>query len=268
MFKSRGCWQVKVLLVAALVALASCAEHENPAQPVQRPVQGGTATQSEIHRILTDPSTYKYKHSETLVGSTKALRQGKRLDGGGCSFSRSFNLRKGETITEIELAFDPETCRSVVAVQSTGESFTSTLGLRTAGVPAPDVATLHSWWADPVGLHVNDMTNVVGWNGDGTCAAPPWSAPFEDFDYDLLEQTGWYLGFHLWDHGANCDGVVSQSDARFINDTFCATLQTNTYYQPNFVEGLPDGSADFESARDKDGICSFLLSSNFTAGVE
>ena len=49
---------------------------------------------------------------------------------------------------------------------------------------------------------------------------------------------------------------------QYINDIFCVFMITNTYYEPNRVEGLPDGRAAFSWSNPKDGTCAFLLSDN------
>jgi hypothetical protein len=237
--------------------------------------------------ILEGPRVVKYQHHVVLSASKKFIRQGVALSSGGCQFSSQTNLKPGESVTELELAFDPDTCRSLVqSGRLVGEyqeyfppgqietKFDSKVHLAPdiAGSPASPpndpTASLHSWYSDPIGLHVNDVTNTVGWAPNGTCAFPDGTIATTTQELQWLTTTGWQLGPNTWSNGASCANVFSTSNAQFINNVFCVMMTTNTYYQPNSVTGLPNGTANFNWVLTKDGTCSFLLSANHTQSVQ
>lgn len=205
----------------------------------------------------------------------------------GCEFSSQTILKPGESVTELELAFDSDTCRSLIQSgklvgeyreyfppgQIETKSASQTFGGSATAVPSDSTssdptASIHSWFSDPIGLHVNDVTNTVVWSPDGTCALPDGTVATTSANYQWLGATGWQLGPNTWDRGASCTSVFSTSNVQFINNVFCALMTTNTYYQPNSVTGLPDGTASFNVVQTKDGTCSFLLSANHTQSVQ
>lgn len=56
--------------------------------------------------------------------------------------------------------------------------------------------------------------------------------------------------------------MLSQSEVHYKNGIFCAFMDTDNYYEPNLVEGLPDGTAVYTWTQRKEGTCDFLLSAN------
>lgn len=52
------------------------------------------------------------------------------------------------------------------------------------------------------------------------------------------------------------------SDTHYKNGVFCAFFDTDNYYEPNRVEGRPDGTAVLTWTQRKEGPCDFLLSAN------
>ena len=236
---------------------------------------------------LSGPHVVKYQHHAVLADSKKFIRQGTPLSSGGCQFSSQTILKPGESVTELELVFDPDTCRSLVQsgklvgeyreyfppgqIQTKIDSKTHRAPgapVSSDTTPSDPTASLHSWYSDPIGLHVNDVTNIVAWSPNGTCAFPDGTIADTSQQLQWLTTTGWQLGPNTWSNGASCASVFSTSNAQFINNVFCALMTTNTYYQPNSVTGLPDGTASFNWVLTKDGTCSFLLSANHTQSVQ
>ncbi len=67
-----------------------------------------------VAATLNGPNVITYEHQEVLTNTARAVRQGARLATGGCKFSGQAILAPGTTVTELELAFDPDTCQSLV----------------------------------------------------------------------------------------------------------------------------------------------------------
>ncbi len=123
----------------------------------------------------------------------KFIREGARLPSGGCKFIGNATLQKGESKTELELKYDPDTCRSLVeagtlvsddytnspdqietqarAIRKTPDSYSIADGTlnsnETKATATARKATLHSWYEDPVGIDLNNVINSVEWHPDG-----------------------------------------------------------------------------------------------------
>jgi hypothetical protein len=273
-----------LLTLCGLLAFAGCSDAVPSTGPGADPAHPRART---TDLTLEGPNVIFYEHPEVLEKATRSIRQGEFLPGGGCRFSGSAVLAPGEAITELELAFDPDSCRSLVETgtlvsrgtpaadpawfatdaevrDSVAASAAGAASFLTASVAQS--AYIHSWYADPPGLHVNDVTSTIEWAPDGTCAWPAGSTAVFGRKYDWLWQTGWSLNSYNWSYGASCASVYNESTVHFVNNVFCLLMVTNTYYEPNRVEGLPDGRAAFAWSNRKDGRCSFLLSINRTYG--
>lgn len=216
-----------------------------------------------------------------LANSVTYVLQGVRLPGGGCQFSGQMTLGPEQnSVTELELAFDPDTCRSLIergilvtsgdmtnleeTATSNGSTSVATSGPSASSTLGTWRATFHSWFEDPPGIHVNDVINIVEWSPDGVCALPPGTTANVSFDLRWLTTTGWSLASHTWDRGGDCLRVWSGSTAQFTNGVFCLGFDTHTWYEPNYVEGRADSSAGTVWSVRKEGFCAFLLSANRT----
>ena len=271
------------LALCGLLTLAGCADTLPPTAAAGDAAGPGTLSSG---LTLDGPNVIVYEHPEVLENATRFIRQGDFLAGGGCSFSGSVVLAPGEKVTELELAFDPDACQSLVesgTLVSRGapvdrSRYTIDCEVRdTTAAPAAPTASfsaasvgqsayIHSWYADPPGLHVNDVTNTIQWAPDGACAWPAGTTAYFGRTFEYLWQTGWSLNSYNWSYGAGCDKVYNEATVHYVNNIFCLLMVTNTYYEPNRVEGLPSGQAAFRWSNRKDGTCSFMLSINRTYG--
>lgn len=212
-----------------------------------------------------------------------------RPTAGGCELSMTVPVpmrgkHPGKVLRYDETAYDPTTCTSEIAVslttparrpgnadtdhQSSGVASAPTVGAGQPGGgqgiastcvnPARDTSRfyshsycIHSWFEDPPGLHVNDVTNEVQWNPANGCATWGWS--YASAYLQWLAGTGWRLLGH------NFFPEASSHEAIFENTTFCAPFTTLTGYNQRMT-GQADGGANWEYRWAKNGVCSFLLS--------
>ena len=234
---------------------------------------------------LEGPNVITYEHDVTLENTSRSILEGERLVSGGCEFSGKRTLNQEARVTELELAFDPDTCRSLI------ESGTRVSGdvspepdaerqARTQSVAAADGdagvetggefsvisrrtrASLHSFYEDPPGINVTDVTNSVEWTADATCALPPGTVADAATELAWFSPSGWGLQNAVFSFGGSCDGVGSQSDVHYKNGIFCLFMDTDNYYEPNRVIGQAGGTALYIWAQRKEGTCAFLLSAN------
>lgn len=162
---------------------------------------------------LVGPSVVQYETPYILANSSRIIRQGVPLPVGGCSFSGEKSLPPGQSITEIEIAYDPLTCRSLikagtlvggdeglVAADASADApgatpFTTAPSgneSEAGGSPASasQRAFMWSWYDEParwalecdvqegfsegcVLPTVNFVRNEIEWQPDGVCAVPP-----------------------------------------------------------------------------------------------
>lgn len=140
--------------------------------------------------VLDGQNVIEYEHHDELANSVRYIIQGERLSSGGCSFSGEFTLDgNAKSVTELEMAFDPDTCRSLIergTMVASGDSTdpddtSSSSNTETVDAPSGSSTTvsaslgiwdaqLHGWFEDPPGIHVNDAVNTIRWEPDGTCA--------------------------------------------------------------------------------------------------
>lgn len=77
-------------------------------------VPSGASVVNEVVDLV-GPAVTKYDLAPYVFeNSSRIIRVGARTPDGGCAFSGEKRLQSGESITEIEIAYDPLTCRSLV----------------------------------------------------------------------------------------------------------------------------------------------------------
>lgn len=239
---------------------------------------------------LQGPNVIRYPHGDNLTNHVRFLVQGDRLLDGGCGFRAELTRVPGQPLSDRELAYDPDTCRSLrergyqqgatpgpppnasqgdgAIVRASGPSASpSSLSATTAGYS--NHAFIRSWFHDPrpvPNFTVNRVTNTVDWNPDGTCALAGDAQVSYLYEWNVDVNTGWTLEDNNWNRGANCDGVFSSSYVKFQNRVFCPALflptlffPTVTEYDRNNVTGLPSGRARYTYGWRKSGSCSNLL---------
>lgn len=221
---------------------------------------------------LEGPNVIEYKHMIVLADTKQFIREGVRLSDGGCKFIGNATLQKGESKTELELAYDPDTCRSLVEIgtlisdefvhspdqieteakvisKTPGSDVVVTEMLGSDEVQAASAASkaiLHSWYEDPVGIDLNNVENSVEWHPDGSCAWPSGEWAIVTVSLSWFPYSGWYKVSDSHVATFSCGGVSIETTAHFRNDVFCV-LSDDTFadYEPNKVTGLPNGNADF-----------------------
>lgn len=229
-------------LAAALVFLA---------QPVGGPPQAAAVAEPGIEEVaLEGPGVVYYGLGPyELAQSTQLIRQGKRMADGGCLFVSETTLRPNEARTEIEVAFDPATCRSLVEIgtlvsgndflennwagqeeASASEETTSSLPsdlLATAALRPRQFASEWSWYDEParwavscdveetvrdgcVLPPVNSVYNSIEWQPDGVCAVAPGTLSRADSEIRWLDRTGWNVIRNDWTRSS--DPVPCEQD--------------------------------------------------------
>lgn len=163
---------------------------------------------------LVGPAVSRYDLAPyVLENSSRMIRQGVPVADGGCSFSGEKSLLPGQSVTEIEIAYDPLTCRSLVesgilvggdeglvaadnsndatgAIPFTREPSGNESEASGSPASATQRAFMWSWYDEPArwtlncGVEqgfsegcvlptVNFVRNQIGWEPDGVCAVPP-----------------------------------------------------------------------------------------------
>jgi hypothetical protein len=134
------------------------------------------------------------------------------------------------------------------------------------GYPTESAGYMDTWWTDPIGIVVNEVSNNVDWWWDGTCVTgPAWVGYY----YSWFWPTTWALNWSYWYYGVDCDAAWSGSYVEFINYAFCAPFTpwnptTYTDYLPNEVDGWWDGYLTGRIYSYSSGsLCSYLLRGNY-----
>lgn len=231
---------------------------------------------------LGGPNVIRY--APTTAGSF--ILRGTSLAAGGCTFTLQGSGGPNGVLTgQRELAYNPSTCRTEIgpeaAASTPGAAGQSIAGgsegrnLAESGA-GPDYgggahctnpnadnhyypyeACIHSWFQDPLGLHVNDLTNEVQWTPSGSCASS--GRTYASWYAQWLGATGWYLAANTFQPSFTCAGVISKSVTTFFNTAFCSGLLTTTTYNPQMVEGFANGTYTWSVTWAKTGPCSLLL---------
>lgn len=203
--------------------------------------------------------------------------QGQSQKDGTCHFRNEATLLPGEsTITVSELAFHPGTCRSRLALTTipadetapTGEEeFEATPEGADSEFPEADQAAtrssgyLWSWYGDPLGLKVAEVSDSTTWSWDGSSVlsspAPTGSQATRHFS-----TSGWRLEDHNWRNVYSPAQTTSSTYAHFRNDLFCVTIDTHAHADRNTVHGQADGDLQGVWSWSKSGGCDSLLSFN------
>ncbi|GAB3898007.1 hypothetical protein GCM10029964_081790 [Kibdelosporangium lantanae] len=116
-----------------------------------------------------------------------------------------------------------------------------------------------SYYEDPVQLDVNSVTNSTtwSWNGSSVLSSP---GPVGGYHYGWFKGSGWSLKENNWQNTYTSYQTTSSSYVHYRNGTFCATIDTHTYYDRNNVHGRKDGWLLGNVNARKKGGCTSLLS--------
>lgn len=231
-----------------------------------------------------------------FASSERVVIQGEGTEQGGCVFKSTSRLSPGERRTSVELAYDPDTCRSLYEIG------TLAAGERLPGVPAEARGTKQelvgraaspsskgrsaplsiegvgdrhrayseSWFQDPVGIRVNSLKDEIEWTPGGTCTLAGGTTATMVASYSYFWPTGWFLASVTWTNSGDIidcnEPVLSQLDVHFQNDAFCTDpgpppvqWPTDTWYEPDSVQGFADASFLATSVTRKEGFCSVFL---------
>lgn len=253
-----------------------------------------TAEQSTDLPTLSGPEVIHYAQDDSLSDVSRFVVQGKK-NNGGCSFATTVDISNedrstGQKLVFNEIAYDPTRCLSLVEQgfstkdnspedsESVGDGgSTEADGTTTdsnARRQAPPCTSFsgwcwyigfHSWFEDPPGIHVNDVTNDISWPQDSTtCALPAGTSFGWGYLYQWFTGTNWHLKDHNVSHPGDCGSVRSSSYAYFLNDIFCPDNNwTHVYYDRNTIYGYAGGTAQGAINYDKNGACAGLLSYNW-----
>lgn len=145
-------------------------------------------------QVTTDVPTLQRQHvvrvavPEGFEVLRRFMRQGRPTPDGMCEFDSEMRLKPGQaSLEEVELEYDPQTCRSIV-VQGHTRSASSPTAPRSAkdkasgprsGARAADAtywASYKTWFVDPINITVNSVESKA-WRptpdcASGTCITP------------------------------------------------------------------------------------------------
>jgi len=248
-------------------------------------------------------STGLIRYSAQNPNARHMVLTGKKTSNGGCLLQLSGNTGTPSLYTET--AYNPDTCQSFIDEAPAGSALPDSAGQQviqqdssatsagqggaSAGTdpnftenaaaaqatctdPRRDThhsyshsACIHSWFHDPPGIHVNDVTNEVQWNPGSGCATH--GASYASGYLQWYTPSGWQLYHNHFLDSFNCSGVTSdyidpsRSDnagAAFVNEIFCAATVTYTYYASQ-ITGFSNGTYTWQVDWSKTGLCQNLL---------
>jgi hypothetical protein len=116
---------------------------------------------------------------------------------------------------------------------------------------------LKSFWEDPPQFDVNSVRNSVDFRYGGGCVHNPIEFAA---NYGWMSQSGWERLGNDWSRGADCASAGSSSFVHFKNKVFCASIDTNVWYNRNTIYGYPNGAMRGKVHSEKRGGCVRLLS--------
>ena len=218
------------LTLGSAVTGNALASHESPSSAAPITTNTGATTPARPLPALLNAVT------ETI--------QGTRAASGACTYKSSLRLAPGEmAIREDELAVDPATCKVTVRRGTPADAPTakrSTGGVGTAAIVGHSAGYNRSWVTDPVGATVNEVRTNVDWRWDGTSVgqATCWSS------YWWLWESGWKKinDNQSCQYEAGQSRVHGSSFAHYLNDKFCAFVDTRVEYDRNHVWGHANGA--------------------------
>jgi hypothetical protein len=171
--------------------------HHSPRQNAATQIPGVTVSPNGW--VHYEDSSQAYLAGE--VESTLAKIVGKHLPGGGCGFKDQATIpRNALEVVEDELAFNPETCESVVEQKvSLKPPLPKTepgSGAHTRTVPAdPRIIEFKSGhtktqWVDPLGITITSLNADLTWPVAGPTAGRRGKAYQYAFDWDGWQKSG------------------------------------------------------------------------------
>ncbi len=226
---------------------------------------------------LDGPNVVRFKAPENFVEESRFIREGKPIDG-MCEFVTTLHAKAGETVVEHELAYDPDTCRSLVVqgrtqakkklvhpeggltdsgpVRTFPQDTAQSNDVQTSSVFAVH-AVMRTWYEDPLGIDINEVKSNIWWTPTPTCAFASVVATQGEFWW--LTLSGWNR--ETWsdnDSVLGCPYVSLKAKAHYSNYLFptCAP-QVDIFYDENTVFGYADKSATGTSVTRKVGKAQF-----------
>lgn len=186
---------------------------------------------------------FTFKSSATTV--TKVI-QGQIVDG-VCEVPLTLTHAAGAgPVGLAEVAFDPANCQETVMtgpVDPTGahggESPNTVTCGHQCGSGYAATGSYDVWWEDPLGIHVTEVKQSVGWNYDGTYVDQINSQSETATPYT---NSGWYVMSNQSGGAFNNNDTeyTYQSNVSFGNTEFCGG--TWSYYNPQDLNAFGSGT--------------------------
>lgn len=236
------------------------------------------AQATEVPQALTlsGPNVIHYGTSDySLTASRQLLRQGTPT-ATGCEFLVEDRVQPGENLAEIDVAYDPDTCRLIVArgvpvagfadpdpgSLSTSES-ESQAAAAEAEAPAFSAQALTrrqayawSWYDEPArwafGCDVEDgpaqgcllppvnyVKNTISWTPDGTCTVAPGTVADLTSQIAWLATTGWTVASNFWDRNGPlvaCNETLKSRNQSHFENGFFCQALVNMLPIPDFLK--------------------------------
>lgn len=238
--------------------------------------QSQAAPSGEAVSQFDGPNIVWYEQPAAESRNELIVRDGTGLGEEACAFSGTRELNPGESVREIEIAFDPAGCDSLVRVEKNPSPRptlpsgsiaareqlmpSSELGDLEDLLPAPPMtpgvqlrkeATTYTYLDEPArwafGVHpyedgilpsVNTARSYVQWNIHTGCIPP---GAVVGFEITWLDQSGWERVSHEWRQGYNCAEVWSEIFAHFRNRPFCKVATRNPAQPDTEAMHWPNG---------------------------
>lgn len=290
------------LLAAPLVAGGAVAQAADPTGAAQ-----AAPPQAAERLKVTADGWIHYPSRLERIGAPaqRTAHQGQRGAAGGCTVSGEADdgaSAAGITFTE-EIAYNPQTCQSVVATSTlTPEQAAELAASKAPSSTVPDVsslsphkpsssigtaATYSRWlrtaWVDPIEIDISSQKSGFRWTGTGWSNGTTWRNSFKGCISGVcLDETYIVSQSHLvtaitggWRYNARThfrNTSFAKWVVAFMGASGWAACGFPTSWTANFhhntnIEGLRTGAARWNWADSKNGACTNLVHHESSTGV-
>lgn len=226
--------------------------------------------------VLEGPNIVHFLAPTNFIEKIRFIRQGKLTPSGMCEFVTSLHAELEETVVEHELAYDPDTCRSLIVQgapvgprteRPEGWIIDQRPAIETQGGVKSNAATpssgpsvsasMRTWYEDPIGIDINEVKSNIWWDPTPSCAFGTVAITQGEFSW--LTPSGWIR--ESWsdnDAVLGCPYVSLKATAHYSNSLFPTCLpRVDIFYDENTVFGYANKTATGTSVTRKLGPSQF-----------
>lgn len=252
------------------------------------PTYASAGTESLDEQIMLEgPNVVEYGMGPySFEDEGRLLLEGTATETGGCAFEHTLTLNPGETLSGIQIAYDPSRCLTLYATGQLvaggpeewldSERTSSELHLAGSLTGSSSISALavrrheaYTWsWVDEPARWalncdvedgaaegcflppVNSVRSDVVWFPDGSCAIAPGNTGVVSYETRHLALTGWKRDSNTWQHtpdGACRDTIWSRNYTHFSNELFCELISDPIVNSVPIVGPIYDTLVDYRT---------------------